>query len=250
MQVLCWLITKRLRPFVILAPLALLPVALAKDYSGFSSLSEAQRSSIIWKLKDTHTWGSPDQKPICRDILTKQGHYLWTRPSGYDANYVMYTLDAIELAEKQQWTDLAPLVQHIYERPISIAAYERAFRYLRRRQSKPVPPVIMTAKETLLRSSWYRSKVTDAEVKQAKEELIKQPDKEAVLVYALQIAQSPPGKGGNGRAWNAAIDVLKSLEGKATRNRIRQLLQDIPEDTFNLSAVAESLQIKPPSKRR
>jgi hypothetical protein len=53
-------------------------------------------------------------------------------------------------------------------------------------------------------------------------------DKEAVLVYALQVACWHAGKGGSHRGREAAASVLKSLSEDVVSRRLVQLHKDSP----------------------
>jgi hypothetical protein len=145
------------------------------------------------------------------------------------AQGVAETTGAIDLAEKQSWSDLKPLISKIYERPKSIWVCERAFRYLRAQAGRPVSANLVAAANTLEAAGSYRSTASDAEVSLAKEHLSQEPDKEAVLVYALKVAAWHAGKGGTERGRKAAADVLRGLDRVTVTQRIRHLSQDCPD---------------------
>ena len=199
------------------------PAALgaAVDYSDFARLSDAQKDRIIWHLHEDKKWGQSDQKSICRDILLTQCYY--------SANAAAWTIKAIDLAESQGWNDLTPLIDGIYQRPRDIWVYERAFRYLRKQQSKPIPSEIVAATKVLARSGNYKNTVTDEEVRTSQKQLLGQADDEAVLVYAVNVAGGYAGKGGSDRGRKAAADVLKSLNKDSVNRRVRQLYADASE---------------------
>ena len=90
-------------------------------YTGFALLSEERKTSIIWHLSDRHQWGLARQKPICRDILEHQGYG--------NVNRTYWTCMAIDLTEKQGWTDLNPIVAAIYAQPKNIYVCQRALQY-------------------------------------------------------------------------------------------------------------------------
>jgi hypothetical protein len=190
----------------------------ASGYAGFEQLSEEQRDCMVWQLHEDKQWGQADQKLICRDLLATQGHSF--------ANAIAWTCDAIDLAEKQGWNDLDPLIARIYERPRNIWVYERAFRYLRSQAGRPVPASVIAEAEILKRAADWRSQVTDAQLASAKGQLMKEPDREAVLVYSIGIAGWNSGKGGNDRGREAAVEVLKTLDRDTVARRLRQLRQD------------------------
>jgi hypothetical protein len=159
------------------------PCCVANDSSGFARLSDSKKEEIMWQLRADSEWGQLDQngrayqKPICQYILTRPGHMLtW---SG------LWKKEAIDLVDKQGWTDLAPLIRKIYESPQDIGgieAWERAFRYVRRQESKPIPAAVIAAEETLEHCLNYGNTVTDEQVKAAQAELSNAQDKEAALV--------------------------------------------------------------------
>lgn len=196
-------------------------MALAEDYAGFAQLPEIEKDRIVWNLYDRQQWGKPEQKPICRDLLRTQGYSF--------ANAIAWTTGAIDLAEKQAWSDLNPLISKIYERPKNIWVYERAFRYLRAQAGKPVSTNLIAAANTLQAAGGYGSSVSDAEMSLAKEHLSQEPDKETVLVYALKVAAWHAGKGATERGRKAAADVLRGLDRVTVAQRIRHLRQDCPD---------------------
>ena len=192
--------------------------AIAADYSDFTGLSEEKKDRLVWELHERREWGLPEQKPICRDLLANQGYRF--------ANAIAWTTDAIDLAEKQGWTDLKPLVAKIYEAPRNIWVYERAFRCLRNQEAKPVSSNVVEDAEALRRAGAYRPTVTDKELDKVKERLTENSDKEAVLVFALGVAGWHAGKGGTERGRLAAIEVLRQLPRDDVANRVRQLHRD------------------------
>jgi hypothetical protein len=193
---------------------AMATAAWAADYADFASLSEREKSKLVWELHERKEWGLPEQKPICRDILANQGYF---------ANATAWTSDAIALAEKQAWNDLTPLISKIYEAPRDIWIYESAFAYLRRASGKSIPRSLIENMETLRAAGYYESTVTDTHLQQAKQRLTRQSDKEAILVYAIGIAGWHAGKGGNSRGREAAVDVLLGLKHQDVASRLRQL---------------------------
>ena len=195
--------------------------ALAKDYAGFAALPELDKDRIVWKLHDLHKWGLPEQKPVCRDLLANQGYSF--------ANTIAWTTSAIDLAETQGWKDLSPLITKIYERPKNIWVYERAFRYLRAQGGKPVSTKLIAVAGSLEAAGHYRSNVSDEQLSAAMDSLLQEPDKEAVMVYALKVACWHAGKGGTERGRKAAADILKGLNRDTVAQRIRHLRQDCPE---------------------
>jgi hypothetical protein len=194
---------------------------LAEDYTGYAALPEIERDRIVWDLYEHHQWGLPDQKPVCRDLLETQGHSF--------ANAIAWTCGAIDLAEKQGWKDLTPLISKIHERPKNIWVYERAFRYLRAQAGKPVSTNLIAAAETLRAAGSYRSAVAEDQLSAAKERLVQDADKEAVMVYALGVAAEHSGKGGTERGRKAAAEVLSGLDRGTVVQRIRHLGQDCPD---------------------
>ena len=194
---------------------------LAEDYTAYASLPEIERDQVVWNLYERHQWGLPEQKPICRDLLETQGHSF--------ANATAWTFGAINLAEKQGWKDLAPLISKIYERPKNIWVYERAFRYLRAQGGKPISTNLVAAAKTLEAAGYYHSIISDDQLSAAEHRLVQDPDKEAVLVYALDVAGWHAGKGGTERGRNAAAEVLKGLDRDTVVQRIRRLRHDCSE---------------------
>jgi hypothetical protein len=190
---------------------------LAEDYAGYAALPEIERDRIVWNLHEYRQWGLPEQKPICRDLLETQGHSF--------ANQIAWTTDAIDLAQKQGWKDLSPLIAKIYERPKNIWVYERAFRYLRSEEGKLISTNIVAAADILGAAGHYRSAVSDEQLSAAKERLVREADKEAIMVYALNVAGWHAGKGGTDRGRKAAADVLKGLDRETVTQRLRQLRQ-------------------------
>jgi hypothetical protein len=192
------------------------------NYAGFTTLPEGQRDAIVWELQAPphNWWGLPEQKSICRDLLATQGY------SSFANNASSWTFEAIDFAEKQGWKDLTPLIAKIYERPINIWMFARAFRYLRGQSGKSVSTNVISSFQVLRDAGNYQSSVSDKELSAAKERLLKEPDKEALLVYALDIAGWNSGKGGSQRGREAAADVLKSLDHNKVTQRLRQLRQD------------------------
>jgi hypothetical protein len=192
--------------------------ARAADYADFTTLSEEEKNRLVWQLHDRNQWGLPEQKPICRDILMHQGYH--------SANATAWTTHAIDLAERLAWDDLAPLIAKIYAAPRGIWVYERAFLYLRKKSGKLIARALTEDMETLRAAGYYQSKVTDAQVALAKQRLARQPDKEAVLVYAIKVAGWHAGKGGTNRGRKAAVDLLRVLNSQDVARRLRQLFRD------------------------
>lgn len=182
-----------------------------------------EKSQIVWELHEQNKWGLPEQKPICRDLLAERGY------SGFDANAIAWTIDAIELTEKQGWKDFSPLITKIYERPGNIWVYERAFRYLRAEAGKLVSPDIIADAKKLEAAGHYHSDVSPVQLSAAKERLLSESDKETVLVYAIKVAAWHGGKGGTERGRAAAADILRSLDRKVVVERLRRLRQDCPD---------------------
>ena len=192
--------------------------AASADYSDFAALSEEKKDRLVWELHERHEWGSPDQKPICRDLLANQGYRF--------ANAIAWTTDAIDLAEKQGWSDLNPLISKIYQSPRNIWLYERAFRHVRSQDGRPVSSNLVEEVETLRRAGYYRSTVTDEQLANAKQRLMQNSDKEAVLVYTLGVACWHAGKGGTDRGRQAAVEILLGLRREDVVGRLRQLHRD------------------------
>ena len=208
---------------LVLLPTILLPAPAVladgrPDYTHFSSLPDATKAKMVWDLFDRKAFGTPDQKPICRDLLATRGRYC-------GGNNIAFLTAAIDLAEQEGWTDLAPDIQAIYQRPGNIWVYERSFRYLRARRGKPVPEGIHAAAETLRQAGYYQSPVTDAALAAAVQRLKRSSDREAVLVYTLYAAVPLPGKGGADRGKRAAVSVLRSLPSRLVRSRLISLQQ-------------------------
>jgi hypothetical protein len=201
---------------VVLAATAIATVAA--EYSDFAALSAENKDRLVWELHERHEWGLPEQKPICRDLLENQGYRF--------ANAIAWTTDAVDLAEKQGWTDLKPLISKIYDAPWNIWLYERAFRYLRNQDGKPVSSNLVEDAETLRRAGWHNSTVTDDELAKAKERLSQNTDKEALLVYTLYVACWHAGKGGTDRGRLAAVEILRSHPREDVANRLSQLHRD------------------------
>jgi hypothetical protein len=189
---------------------------LAGDHSSFAALPEIERDRIVWELHEHHQWGLSEQKPICRDLLERQGLSF--------ANQIAWAFDAIDLAEKQGWRDLSPLISRIYERPKNIWVYERAFRYLRGQASRPVSTNIVAATEMLEVAGGPQ--VTDAQLSAAKASLLQEGDKEAVLVYAIKAAGWHGGKAATERGREAACEILRALDHETVVLRLRQLAQN------------------------
>jgi hypothetical protein len=191
---------------------------LAADYARFAALPEIEKDRIVWNLHEQHQWGLPEQEPVCRDLLATQGYSI--------ANAIAWTCNAIDLAEKQGWKDLTPLISRIYERPKNTWVYERAFRYLRAQGGKPVSTNLIAAADTLEAAGRYRTAVSDEQLSAVKERLLQEPDKEAVMVYTLKVAGWHSGKGGTERGRKAAADILKRLDHDTVVQRIRNLRQE------------------------
>ena len=210
-------------------------IAIPTNFDNFAEAADDKdKNAIVWELDDLnlwepgHGWGLPNQKPICRDLLLNDGYSSITN----NPNAANWTVDAIDMAEKQGWTDLNPLIEKIYEKPRSIWLFERAFRYFRAQSGKPVSTNLLAAVETLGSGGQYlysengkKLIVSDEQLAAAKTILLQEPDKEAVLVYLLEIAGGNGGKGASDRGRKAVADVLGSLDRAAV---IQQLRQDAP----------------------
>lgn len=200
-------------------PLCLLLAALhaaPARYDDFGRLPDKKKERIVLKLYNTGELGKPEHKPIIKDILTTQALYA-------HANAALYTVLAMDLAERHKWTDLTPLVEGIYQRPRSLALYERAFLWLR---GKPPGGGLLSAADALIRSGFHQTKVTDDAVAGAKGRLLEDADKEAVLVLAFKVALSGAGKGGTDKGRRAGIEILRSLDASKVRERISQFKRD------------------------
>lgn len=190
----------------------------AADYAGFASFPTEKKLKIVWDLHDHNAWGKPEQKPICRDLLENQSYRC--------SNSIAYTSSAIDLAEKEGWTDLKPLIVMIYKTPHDYWVLERAFRYLRGAEGKPDPVEVIHCSNILEAAGVHRSKVTDEQLTVAARQLAQNSDREAVLVYTLKVAGWPAGKGGSERGRLAAVEVLRSLPREEVLNRLVQLYRD------------------------
>ena len=207
-------------------------IAIPTNFDNFAKLPITNKNAIVWELHDGgmpgYWWGLPNQKRICRDLLLNDGYSSITN----NPNAANWTVDAIDMAEKQGWTDLNPLIEKIYEKPRSIWLFERAFRYFRTQSGKPISTNLLAAVETLRSGGQYRYSqndkqliVSDEQLAAAKKLLLQEPDKEAVLVYLLENAGGNGGKGASDRGRKAVADVLGSLDRAAV---IQQLRQDAP----------------------
>ena len=206
-------------------------IAIPTSFDNFAALPEKDKNRIVWELDDLNLWepghgfGLPNQKPICRDLLLNDGYSSITN----NPNAANWTVDAIDMAEKQGWTDLNPLIEKIYEKPRSIWLFERAFRYFRAQSGKPVSTNLLAAVETLGSGGQYlysengkKLIVSDEQLAAAKTILLQEPDKEAVLVYLLEIAGGNGGKGASDRGRKAVADVLGSLDRATVIQQLRQ----------------------------
>lgn len=186
--------------------------------SSFARLSQEAKLKFLAELHENPQWvTSPDRKDICRFIIETTAN-----PNGQGLPYI---LEAIDLTEAEGWSDLAPFIEQIFERPRTPGSMERAFLYVRARNGKPVSPSIKAEAKVLEEAGGYRSTVTDERLYTAKQALMQESDKEAVLVYALLTGMDSPGKGGNNRGRFAAVDVLKALDRNIVEVRLRQLRQ-------------------------
>jgi hypothetical protein len=191
-----------------------LPPREIVDYSNFSILSPERREKIAWDLHDKRQFGWPEHKPICLDLLIHQGRY------GH-ANATSFTSAAIAAVEKYGWTDLAEPIRAIYEKPTDIWLWDSAVLYLRALAGKPVPRELREAADTVIRSGWYETTVTDRQLERAKRRLMREEDKELVLLYGLLVGLVPRGKGGTDRHRLAAAEILKSLAPQYLQARLR-----------------------------
>ena len=207
------------------------------DYADFSSLTEKQKDDVFSQLYEDKEWGQQNHKAICREFLAAQGHSF--------AKISIGTFCAIDLAEKQGWKDLTPLIANIYERPKDVWIYQRAFQYLRIEAGKPISTNIVASANIIQRAGAWNSKATDEQLLAAKESLLKESDKEAVLVYMIEIAGSQSGKGATDRGGKVAIDVLRGLDREAVVQRIRQLQKDSRNRMYRgeIEKVAKSLGV-------
>jgi len=174
-------------------------------YSDFASLPDPEKNQLTWSLFHRNEFGKAEHKPICRELLATQGQFA-------HANAVSFTIRAIAVAEKHGWRDLAGHIRAIYDAPNSFWTYKAAFDYLRRLESQPVPEEVVAHYEILNKADWYRSTISDSELRAAKERLIVHPDHEAVLIYAIEAACSAGPKGGGRRGQRAAVEVIRSLD--------------------------------------
>lgn len=188
----------------------LITVSGAADYGDFAGLSDPQKSKIAWDLHEKREFGKPEHKPICRELIATQGKFA-------NANATSFTISAFEAAQKHGWKDLDQLVKAVYEKPRNIWLYESSFRCLRALSGKPVPAEVVAAAQTLLKSGWLESPVSDKELATAKDTLIRQDDKEITLVCALYVACQHSGMGGTDRGRHAAAEVLKTLPRRKVR---------------------------------
>ncbi len=187
----------------------------AGRYDHFANLSDEEKDRVVWQLHEDGTWGRPDQKPICRDLLEHQGYS--------SPNDTAWTTGAIDVAETRQWTDLKDLVTAISQRPKNIWILERAFRYLRRQEGKDIPASIETAVQTIAAAGQHESPVTDRQLAAAIAILEAAPDQDASAVYLLRIACWHAGKGGSDRGRLAAVEVLRKLTSDLVLPRLQQL---------------------------
>lgn len=196
----------------LLLGLLLSPVhAVPASYEDFGKLPDKKKENIVRKLFDKGTFGKPEHKPILKDILATQARYAY-------ANAALFTCRAMDSAGKE----MAPLVERIYERPRSLTLYEKAFLWLR----GPLDPGLFAAADTLIRSGFYQTEVTDAQAAAAKRRLLEYPDREAVLVCAFKVALSGSGKGGTDKGRRAGVEILRSLDPVQVRERVSQFKSD------------------------
>ena len=186
----------------------------AADYGSFAQLPDPEKEKIVWDLHDKREFGKPEHKPICRELIATQGKFT-------NANATSSTIGAFEAAQKHGWKDLDQLVKAVYEKPRNIWLYESSFRCLRALSGNPVPAKAVAAAQTLLKSGWYESPVSDKDLAIAKKELIGQEDKEVTLVCALYVVCQHSGMGGTERGRDAAREVLSTLP----RRRVRATLE-------------------------
>jgi hypothetical protein len=186
------------------------------DYSDFPALPDLQKEKIVWDLFDKREFGKPEHKPICRELIASQGRFA-------NANAVSFTCQALALAEAQGWKDLADVVQAVYEHPDSIYVHEESFRCLRSFAGKGVPPHIAADTQLLSKAGEWQSDVSEVELAAAKQRLVNEPDREAVLVYAVTVAGWHSGKGGNERGRAAAAQVINAIDRKMVLSTLRKL---------------------------
>jgi hypothetical protein len=174
---------------------------------------------------------------------------------GYSfGNSSRWTIDAIDLAEKQHWNEMLPLVEKVYERPKDIWRYERAFRYLRRNHAQwLISPKLVADFEILRRAGNYQSDVTSEQLSEAIACLKAAQDHEALLVYGINVACQGIGKGGTMRGQSAACQVLQKIDRRMLTKRIRQLYLDGSEmnrSEFKRVASHWNIELEPPRPQR
>lgn len=188
-----------------------------EDYSHFAELPIAQKEKIVRDLFDTNQFGKPEHKPACRYILEeathKQDMYAGSGAYGHASS-------AIALVESQNWKDLSGLIKIIYEKPQSINWHEESFRCLRTFAGNPVATSVRKAMQTLREAGYPQSRVTDQELVNAQQVLLKESDKETVLVYALYVAAQFSGKSNLKRGRSEAADILKTLDQDVVKARL------------------------------
>ena len=195
---------------------------LQGNYDTFSEWPDGRKEVWILQLHRDKKWGLAEHKPLCKDILATQ--------AAYSANAAAWITDAIDLAEKQRWTDLKPLIQRIYQQPQNIPAYERAFRYLRKQEGKEVSVKLIDAANILATSSRSKNKVTAGQIEKAKERLLREPDKEALLVYGILAVGQNTGQAGNAKVHKIAANLLEQLDRSTVTARLQQLYRDADND--------------------
>jgi hypothetical protein len=194
-----------------------IPAPTEKEIADFGALSNHRKSQIAVRLLEDKKLGKPDRKPVCKEILTTQARFAGT-------NATAMTIAAISAADRNNWTDLAPLVRSILDKPSNIWTYEAAFRYLRAQEGKPIPVHIIEDAEILHRAGLAKTDITDAQLEETKKRLITEKDAPPVLVYVITVGARKT-KGGIARGKNAAAEIIRNMD----RDFVQKELAKFPD---------------------
>ncbi len=193
--------------------------AMVAGPSNYETLPLYGKTKAIKNALRTGDFGRPQHKAMCRDLIASQGGYAGAEPT--DA-----ALQAIALAERQGWDDMIPGLDATVKNPRNVTLMERAYRACRKLSGNPVSGRLAAGANTMMQAGRQGSRVTEAQLDEARGAFIEEKDRDAVLVYAMTVAATAEPKAGSKRGRRAAAEFLRVIDRKKVASRLHRLMKN------------------------